>query len=1257
MSMTGSLPDGWSVFGPYIEGATAPLQRARGPEGQTGIVVQVRRDMRNHPLLTDDLDLRRGFLDDPGVPRVLPLLHRDPSGTSFLYEIGDGRLLAEIMQGCRARDQVPGARAALELVSQVARILHAASVAGAAYGLPSHSNLTPWRVVVDPGGQVSLLGYGLPPVEAIEWLDGQVDAPPGPDFRYSPPERIEDTEKDEDIRSDLYSLGVMAVELALGAPLLEGDADSLAEQIHSQAFWSELSDLSGMMQDTVRPLLTVAGKRSTDAGEVARNAKQLVWAQQGGASLAQLVNPTEAPEALDLEDEIPVPPLAEPDPDEEITDPTLKTEAGPVQSENVVPWTGEADSFGEESELVAFEEMMASSRLSANPPPRVMELLPKNPTPVPSAPTSPERTSPRSPRRVWSDEQPLVMLTGVNVDLASQRVIARDGTETKLNEQQAAVLRYLLKQEPGHDVTVEDLWQGALGGRHFSPESMRGFVDRLREYIERDNLQPDHLVDGNRSGYRFQGWEAAVSSPVPEGELVPRGRKDETERLLEFLKSHVLATVVGPPGSGAFRVARAVARCLQAGEYDVHWAATTGKTAFATTLARSMAIRSVGRPSHAVLTDIGEKLGSDPHIVALLEMPRPSARVASTVEGWLAQQPSGIVIVAARSPLGIEGETVFRMPVLGAEEAMALLRALVEEHRPGTELSDETALAIVDHVDRMPVAIESAAAHTAFLTPEALLDRLRANLELDFGQGSLEAMDANLVEIVHELDDVERTVLEQLSMFQGSFDLEAAETSSLVRVPEGQRRSMLSILDGLVAKSLLRPIDVPESTPRRWALFAPIQQHLARILDDSTQEQNRQRHLKYYGPLGLRLGSGPWMETGPRNRLLLERQNLEGALEAGAHQAYEAAGAAIGLTAIMGRLDAESIAASVDELARNLTKPRNPTNELLWAAARLASARAAVYLGHSEKAREAIFGIEAPSLDARLRTDLAWLHAEVGSKPTDIGKALFKLSTADPWVLALKSLLEGRQLHLESKGTSDGKASAAHGLMQIALHGFQSLGASVGVAVTQRHMAEASVRMASPDAALAELAQALHTFETLSDATSALECRIRMAELLLGLDDLPRAADHLHKAIDEATALSAFGQLAFARGLLAVLYALDPQPEHPPERYFHLALAAPFPKQKRIRALFALHLLRQGRAPLALAEAKNALPAPEAKALVAILERGSPPTDEGAFLVYDALETWRARAPLGRIQHRLGKGSSVAVQLVLTAPPPQGEEP
>ena len=847
-----------------------------------------------------------------------------------------------------------------------------------------------------------------------------------------------------------------------------------------------------------------------------------------------------------------------------------------------------------------------------------------------------------------------MLLSSSKIDLDRQRVITDDGEVLALSEIQTAVLAFLAGQR-GREQSVEDLWHKALRGKHGSAASMHGLVARLREKIEDDPGKPEHLVKGEEGGYRLVGWESTSRSPSslpePDGPLL--GRELEQQSLYELLEYEdtVLVSVVGPPGSGASQLALRAAWRLQSEGVEVHRAGVGGRERFSAILARSMGIRSIGRPNAEVLQEIGQVLADRDDVMILLDAPRPHGALRASIIGWLAQRPKSIILVAGREPLGIPEEKLVKLGPLGLREAMALYRNRVARYRPGIEVSDDIAMETVKLVDCMPVSIEAVAAQTAFSTPDVLLDRIRAGMDLELGEGGISVgLDARLTEMIEELEQHDRNAMEQLVAFRGGFDLRAAE--AVVVLPRSGRRSMLTVLGALEARSMVQPVEHDNGVPVRWSLYETVRNHLRRNALSHELEGVERRHAEYFGQLGIELGAGPWVESDARAALHRDRENLQVALQRGGSPA---AGASVGLTAILGQgTPVGTLGESVEQLVQDLKPPSGDEEDdgkfnTWWAACRVALARVQLYLGQGPKARKALRAA-SPKLtasDVRLLVDVAWMFTELGSALGSESN-LERITTTDPWVRSVVALLNGR-VHF---GKNELKASERS--MVEALYGFGEIEAAVGVAHTQRHLAEVLVARGRARRAVAQLEEARRLFEEVGDVATVLQCRTRLAELMVGLGDEAGAADHLDHVMAVAKETSASSLLGFARGIRGAIHAMNQRTEEA-ERMFYLALASPSAQTAQIQSLLALSLLLDNNPDTAREEARDAMPHPVARAIVAQLERGSPPQDhEEALLVYEALEAWRAQAALERIDQDMQDRASVAVRMVLAAPPPAG---
>ena len=91
----------------------------------------------------------------------------------------------------------------------------------------SHGGLTPSRICVDTNGNIFVIGYGIPQVEILAYLDDEEFMPTGASFRYCPPERLDGAA--EDISSDLFSLSVIAVECLTGELMYPGKGAEASE--------------------------------------------------------------------------------------------------------------------------------------------------------------------------------------------------------------------------------------------------------------------------------------------------------------------------------------------------------------------------------------------------------------------------------------------------------------------------------------------------------------------------------------------------------------------------------------------------------------------------------------------------------------------------------------------------------------------------------------------------------------------------------------------------------------------------------------------------------------------------------------------------------------------------------------------------------------------------------------------------------------------------------------------------------------------
>ncbi|MCB9796288.1 MAG: protein kinase [Alphaproteobacteria bacterium] len=177
-------------------------------------------------------------LDIPGVVRLLDD-GRDEDGATVL-----------VMQRARGRPFPAGARTwgalapLLRRVLQVLREVHAAEL--------THRDLKPEHVLVDEAGQVTLLDFGL----ACGAGARLAHAPEGAvgTLRYAAPEQLLGGSR-ATARSDLYSLGLMAVEALTGALPHDADTEEALKQRRLEGHVSLPADLPDEALGLLRGLL------------------------------------------------------------------------------------------------------------------------------------------------------------------------------------------------------------------------------------------------------------------------------------------------------------------------------------------------------------------------------------------------------------------------------------------------------------------------------------------------------------------------------------------------------------------------------------------------------------------------------------------------------------------------------------------------------------------------------------------------------------------------------------------------------------------------------------------------------------------------------------------------------------------------------------------------------------------------------------------------------------------------------------------
>ena len=316
--------------------------------------------------------------------------------------------------------------------------------------------------------------------------------------------------------------------------------------------------------------------------------------------------------------------------------------------------------------------------------------------------------------------------------------------------------------------------------------------------------------------------------PIQSTPLVGRGR--EVEEAGALLRAHRLVTLTGAGGSGKTRLAlQLAAEAVDDFPDGVFWVPL-------------QALRDPADVEGAIAASVGAEGALADHVagkrlLVLLDNFEHIVEGATTVAELLSVTPNAKVLATSREPLGLEAERRYPVEPLPEPDAATLFveraRAVLPSFEPTPAVE-----AICRRVDGLPLAIELAAARVALLEPDELVRRLDRTLPL-LASRSRDAPERQrtlrgAIEWSYELLGTdEQRLFRRLSVFRGSFSLEAAEAVC---------DADLEALESLVVKSLVR----------RWGsgrlgLLETIREYaLERFEGSGETAEIRRRHAHFF---------------------------------------------------------------------------------------------------------------------------------------------------------------------------------------------------------------------------------------------------------------------------------------------------------------------------------------------------------------------------------------------------------------------------
>src|SRR4051794_1928944 len=276
-----------------------------------------------------------------------------------------------------------------------------------------------------------------------------------------------------------------------------------------------------------------------------------------------------------------------------------------------------------------------------------------------------------------------------------------------------------------------------------------------------------------------------VRSNLPSVPTAIVGREPEIDAVrAQFAEGRRLVTITGVGGSGKTRLALACGESLLPSFDDGVFIVTLASVADASGVVPAIAeALGVSTKNERATFDVVREHLRDRELLLILDNLEHLLPAAQEISELIAAAPALHVLATSQAPLRIQGESVLPLDSLEPDAAVALLVERARELQPSFDVTPENAAAVQKlcaRLDRLPLALELAAARLQLAEPEQLLRAIERGMDaLGTGRRDLperqRGLRAALDWTVSLLDDAERELFGGLGVFAEAWTIEQLE--------------------------------------------------------------------------------------------------------------------------------------------------------------------------------------------------------------------------------------------------------------------------------------------------------------------------------------------------------------------------------------------------------------------------------------------------------------------------------------------------